>query len=157
MAAHIVLFALDDLRALHGGRAGPGADPRHDSAAFRAFRSALLGALAAAARGEAELTMWWEGGFNGYALAVAVEPPESVPDLEGAAGRACPVEESRVASPRADRHRLGRVAPGRSDVARDEGGAEVVALFGAPTGHFGAPGMRREAPSPQDCRRPGTG
>ena len=144
MAAHIVLFALDDLRALHGARATPGADPRHDSAAFRAFRSALLGALAAAARGEAELTMWWEGGFNGYALAVAVEPPESVPDLEEVAGRACLVEASRVAAPRGDRHRLGRVGPGWSHVARDAAGAAVVALFGAPTGHFGAPGMRRE-------------
>ncbi len=142
MPAYIVLFALEDLRARYGALTEPGADPRHDAAAFRAFRTALLRALAAAARGPAALTMWWEGGFNGYALAIAVEPPESVPDLEDAAGRACPVEATRLAAPRADRHALGRVAPGWSEVARDADGA-VEAPFGAPTGHFGAPGMRR--------------
>jgi hypothetical protein len=143
--AHVLLFALDELRARYGALAPPGADPRHDTAPFRAFRGALLEALAAAAEQQAELTMWWEGGYNGYALAIAVEPPGAVPDLEDAAASACPPDASRLAPPRRDRYALGRVGPGRSEVARDAAGAVVEAPFGAPAGHFGAPGMRRIA------------
>jgi hypothetical protein len=143
--ADILLFALDDLRARYGGLAAEGADPRHDTAPFRAFRAALLDALAAAASAPAELEMWWEGGYNGYALAVALEPAGAVPGAAGAAERACPVDGARVAAPRADRYPLGRIAPGRAEVARDPGGAAVEAPFGAATGHFGAPGMRRIA------------
>ncbi len=141
--AHVLLFALDDLRARYGALVPPGADPRHDTAPFRAFRGALLEALAAAARGEAELSMWWEGGYNGYALAVALGPADAVPDPEAAAARACPADASRLAPPRRDRYPLGRVGPGRYEVARDPAGAAVEAPFGAATGHFGAPGMRR--------------
>jgi hypothetical protein len=86
-----------------------------------------------------------EGGYNGYALAVAVEPADAVPQLEVAAARACAVEGARLAPARRDRYPLARVAPGRAEVARDRDGATVEAPFGAPTGHFGAPGMRRMA------------
>lgn len=141
--AHVLAFALDELRARFAAAGTPGADPRHDTAPFRAFRAALLAELAAAARADAELTMWWEGGYNGYALAVAVEPPQAVPGLEAAAGRACPVDASRLAPPRRDRYRLARIGPGRAAVAREDDGAVVEAPFGAPAGHFGAPGMRR--------------
>ncbi|OFX20416.1 MAG: hypothetical protein A2V77_02720 [Anaeromyxobacter sp. RBG_16_69_14] len=143
MPAHIVLFALDDLRARYGALVPAGADPRHDTTPFRAFRDALLDALAAAARGQAELTMWWEGGYNGYALAVALEPTDAVPGFEDAAARACPIDGARLAPPRSDAYPLGRVAPGWSEVTGDTDGAEVEAPFGAATGHFGAPGMRR--------------
>jgi hypothetical protein len=145
MSAHIVLFALDDLRARYAALVPEGADPRHDTSPFRAFRAALLAALADAARADAELSMWWEGGYNGYALAVAVDPPEAVADLEDVAARACPVDAARLAPARRDRYPLARVGPGRFEVARDEAGAAVEAPFGAPTGHFGAPGMRRFA------------
>ncbi len=145
MPAHILLFALDDLRARYAALVPEGADPRHDTAPFRAFRAALLDALAASAHGDAELTMWWEGGYNGYSLAVAVEPADAVPALEEAAARACPVDDARLAPARRDRYPLARIGPGRSEVARDESGAAVEAPFGAPTGHFGAPGMRRLA------------
>jgi hypothetical protein len=143
VAARIVLFALDELRARYGGLTPAGADPRHDTAAFRAFRAALLDAVAAAALADAELSMWWEGGFEGYALAVAAEPAEAVPTLEDAAAGACPVEAARVGAPRRDRRPLARVAAGRWELARDRDGAVVEAPFGAPTGHFGAPGMKR--------------
>lgn len=143
MAARILLFALDELRARHGAETPPGADPRHDTAAFRAFRAALLDALATAAVAEASLSMWWEGGFEGYALAVAIEPADAVPDAERAAAAACPVDAVRLAAPRRDRYPLAHLAPGRWDVAPDEHGATVEAPFGSPTGHFGAPGMRR--------------
>lgn len=143
MPAHIVLFALDDLRARYGALVPDGADPRHDTTPFRAFRATLLAALAEAARADAELAMWWEGGYNGYALAVAVEPPSAVPGLEDAAARACPIDGARLAPPRRDAYPLGRFGPGWSEVARDAEGAEVEAPFGAATGHFGAPGMRR--------------
>ncbi|HYS82556.1 MAG TPA: hypothetical protein VEM76_17745 [Anaeromyxobacteraceae bacterium] len=144
--AAILLFALDELRARYGRHATAGADPRHDTAPFRAFRAALLDALAAAATGEAEVTMWWEGGYDGYALAVAVERAEALGGLaatEAAAARACPVDAARVAPPRRDRYPLAQLAPGRSELRRDEAGALIEAPFGAATGHFGAPGMRR--------------
>jgi hypothetical protein len=141
--AHILLFALDELRARYGALVPAGADPRHDTAPFRAFRGALLDTLAAAAQQEAVLTMWWEGGYNGYALAVALEPPDAVPDLEAAAAQSCPPDAARIAAPRHDRYPLGRLGPGWSEVAHDAAGASVEAPFGAATGHFGAPGMRR--------------
>lgn len=143
--AAILLFSLDALRARYGHLVPPAADPRHDTSPFRAFRTALLQALASDATAPAELAMWWEGGFNGYALAIALEPAGAVPRLEQAASRACEVEAMRVGVPRADRQPLGQVAPGRWEVARDGQGAVVEAPFGAPTGHFGAPGLRRMA------------
>jgi hypothetical protein len=141
--ARVLLFALDELRERYGRLVPAGADPRHDTMPFRAFRGALLDALAAAAQGEADLTMWWEGGYNGYALAVALQPPGALQDPEGAAARACPPDACRLAPPRQDSRPLGRIGPGWSEVARDASGAVVEAPFGAPTGHFGAPGMRR--------------
>ncbi len=143
--AHVLLFALDELRARYGALVPAGADPRHDTSPFRAFRAALLEALAAAAREEADVTMWWEGGYNGYALAVAVQPAASVRDPEDAASRACPPDAARLAPPRRDRYPLARVGPGWSEVARDDSGAVAEAPFGTATGHFGAPGMRRIA------------
>lgn len=143
MPARILLFALDELRSRYGALAPPGADPRHDTTAFRAFRSALLDALAAAATDQAALSMWWEGGFDGYALAVAVDPAEAIASAELVAAAACPVDASRLAPPRRDRYPLALLRPGRWDVARDEHGAVLEAPFGAATGHFGAPGMRR--------------
>jgi hypothetical protein len=143
--AHVLLFPLDELRARFGSLIPAGADPRHDTTPFRAFRGALLEALAAAAEGEVDLTMWWEGGYNGYALAVALEPPGAVPDPEGAVVGVCPPDAARLAPPRRDRYPLGRIGPGHSEITRDAGGASVEAPFGAPTGHFGAPGMRRIA------------
>jgi hypothetical protein len=139
--ARVLTFALDDLRARHGARATPGADPRADTAPFRAFREALLDLAAHAATGPAELSFWWEGTFNGYVLAVAAEPAEALAALDPAP--ACPPEDERVAAPRADRYPLARVEPGRAVVARDADGAAWEAPFGAPTGHFGAPGVRR--------------
>ena len=56
---------------------------------------------------------------------------------------ACALEDERVAPPRADGYPLARVAPGRAEVARDPDGLTCEAPFGAPTGHFGAPGVRR--------------
>src|SRR5262245_57632319 len=67
--AHILLFSLEELRERFGAATPPGADPRHDTAAFRAFRAALLEACARAARAPLSLSMWWEGTYNGYALA----------------------------------------------------------------------------------------
>jgi hypothetical protein len=142
-ACRIVLFALDELRARYAALVPPGADPRHDTTPFRAFRAALLPALATAARTSAELTMWWEGGFDGYALALAVEPAEAIPHLEQIATVACTTDTARLAPPRRDRYPLARVSPGRWELARDEDGAAIEAPFGSPTGHFGAPGMRR--------------
>ncbi len=141
--ARILLFALDELRARYGALAPVGADPRDDTTPFRAFRAALLDALAPAARAEATLSMWWEGGYNGYALAIAIEPADAVHDAEPLAAVACPVDATRLAPARRDRYPLAHVTPGRWDVGRDEQGATVEAPFGAATGHFGAPGMRR--------------
>lgn len=138
--ARIHLFALEDLRERFGGATPPGADPRHDTSAFRAFRAALLDTCAAAARAPVSLSMWWEGTYNGYALAVAAEPPEALGEADLSA--VCPVDAVRLAAPRADRRPLGRAAPGYAEPAPAEGGA-WEAPFGAPGGHFGAPGMRR--------------
>jgi hypothetical protein len=139
--ARLLLFALDELRRRHAAAASPGVDARHDVAPFRAFRDALLAEAARAATGPAELTMWWEGSFDAYSLVVACEPAAALAALD--ATPACPVEEERVAPPRPDGYPLARVAPGRADVARDADGGTHEAPFGAPTGHFGAPGMRR--------------
>lgn len=139
--ARILLFSLDDLRARHGGRVPAGADPRHDTSPFRAFRAELLALAARVARGPAELSFWWEGTYNGYALAVAVTPADALPGLEP--GAACPLDDERVAAPRADRYPLAHVQPGTAEVARDADGAAWEAPFGAATGHFGAPGVRR--------------
>ena len=141
--AEILLFSLDELRARFAGTTPPDVDPRQDTTPFRAFRALLLPALAAGASSETEVTMWWEGGFNGYALAVALEPAGAVPGADARAAAVCPVDAIRVAPPRRDRYPLARLAPGRYELARDETGALVEAPFGAPTGHFGAPGMRR--------------
>ncbi len=141
MPARILRFALEDLRRAHGARVPPGADPRSDTAPFRAFRERLLDAAARAATGEADLAMWWEGTYNGYALAVAISPPDALPGLDAEA--ACPVEDDEVAEPRAGGYPLAHVEPGRAEVARDAGGATYEAPFGAAAGHFGAPGMRR--------------
>lgn len=141
MPARILLFALEDLRERHGPATPPGADPRHDTAAFRSFRAALLRACAAAARAPFSLSMWWEGTYNGYALAVAAEPPEALGDLELSA--VCPVDAERIAEPRPDRYPLGRAAPGAAGPVPAEGGGLWEAPFGSPGGHFGAPGVRR--------------
>jgi hypothetical protein len=139
--ARVLLFALDELRRRHGGSATPGVDPRHDGAPFRTFREALLAAAARAATGPAELTMWWEGSFDASYLAVACEPASALAGLDPSS--ACPVDEERVAPPRADGYPLARVAPGHAELARDADGYGYEAPFGAPTGHFGAPGVRR--------------
>ena len=141
MPARILLFALEDLRARFGGALPEGADPRLDTSPFRAFRAALLDAAARAATAPAELSMWWEGTYNGYFLAVAAEPAAALAALDPAP--VCPPDDERVAPPRADRYPLARVEPGRAVVAREPDGATHEAPFGASTGHFGAPGMRR--------------
>ena len=141
MAARIVLYALEELRRAFAGAATPGADPRSDTAPFRRFRDRLLAAAARAATAEATLSTWWEGTYNGYVLAVAIEPSDALPGLDPDAP--CPSEGERRGAPRADRHPLATVAPGRADVAREPDGAAWEAPFGAATGHFGAPGMKR--------------
>jgi hypothetical protein len=141
VTARILLFSLDDLRALHGARVPPGADPRTDTAPFRAFRETLLELAAGAATGPCRLGMWWEGTYNGYSLAVAAEPAEALASLDPSP--ACPLDAERVARPRADAYPLARVEPGRAELARGPDGEAFEAPFGAPTGHFGAPGMRR--------------
>jgi hypothetical protein len=141
MLARILLFALEDLRERYGAATPAGADPRHDTAPFRAFRAELLAACAAAARAPLSLSMWWEGTYNGYALAVAAEPPGALAELDLSA--VCPVDAERVAAPRADRYPLARVATGAADPAPADEGGLWEAPFGEPGGHFGAPGMRR--------------
>jgi len=141
--ALVLLFALEALRARHGSALAAGADPRHDTGPFRAFRRALLDAAAARALAPATLTIWWEGTFNGYCLAVQADPAGAAPGLAEAAGAACPVEAFRLAPPRPDGYPLARIAPGSAELLRDAEGALVEAPFGAATGHFGAPGMRR--------------
>jgi len=138
--ARILLFSLDDLRRRYAALAPGGSDPRTDTSPFRAFRAALLALAAQAAGGPSDLSMWWEGTYNGYALAVAIEPPEALGGLDP--GPACPLDGERVASPRADRYPLAHVEPGRAEVARDPDGGTWEAPFGLATGHFGAPGMR---------------
>ncbi len=139
--ARIFLFAVEELRRRYGHLVPDGADPRSDTAPFRAFRERLLAEVAVAAEEPARLSMWWEGSYNGYCLAVACEPARAVARLD--AGSACPVEEERVAPPRRGGYPLASVVPGRAEVARDDGGAAFEAPFGAASGHFGAPGMRR--------------
>lgn len=141
MDARILLFTLEDLRARYGARVPPGADPRADTAPFRAFREALLRLAAGAATAPCELTMWWEGTYNGYSLAIAAEPAEALARLDPSA--ACPADAERLGPPRADRHPLARVEPGRAAVARAADGTIFEAPFGAAAGHFGAPGLRR--------------
>ena len=155
MTARVLLFHLDELRRRFGALVPEGADPRTDAAPFRAFRDRLLAEAARAARAPASLSMWWEGSYNGYCLAVAAEPAEALPGLD--AERVCAVEDERlepgpgsgpapngsVASARREDYPLGEVAPGRAEVARDPDGTSYEAPFGAATGHFGAPGMRR--------------
>ncbi len=141
MPARILLFALEDLRERYGAATPAGSDPRHDTGAFRAFRAELLRACAAAARAPSSLSMWWEGTYNGYALAVAAEPPEALGELDLSA--VCPPDAERIAAPRADRYPLARVGPGSAAPEPAEGGGLWEAPFGAPAGHFGAPGMRR--------------
>ena len=141
MQARILRFALEDLRARYAGASVEGLDPRTDTAPFRAFRAALLELAARAATAPAELSMWWDGTYNGYFLAVAIDPEDALPGLDPEP--ACPPDDDRVAVPRSDRYPLAHVEPGRAVVARDADGASFEAPFGAPTGHFGAPGMRR--------------
>lgn len=141
MDARILRFPLEELRRRYGGLVPPGADPRSETGPFRAFRAALLAEAARAARAPASLTMWWEGTYNGYALAVAIEPPDALPGLDP--DRACPADADAVAPPRAGGYPLARVEPGRAEVARGADGAAFEAPFGAAAGHFGAPGMRR--------------
>jgi hypothetical protein len=141
VTARILLFALEDLRARYGTLVPPGGDPRVETAPFRAFRAALLEVAAGAASAPCELTMWWEGTYNGYSLAVAAEPAEALAALDPSP--ACPADAERVAPARADRHALAHVEPGRATVARDADGATFEAPFGAAAGHFGAPGIRR--------------
>jgi hypothetical protein len=145
VTARILRFDLDDLRHAFGRLVPAGADPRHDTTPFRAFRAALLEAAAGAAVAPCALELWWEGTFNGYALAVAATPPGALPGLDAAAlGRAglpAPADE-RVAPPPPARYPLAHVEPGRATVARNPDGTTSEAPFGAATGHFGAPGMR---------------
>ena len=155
MASRVLLFHLDELRRRFGALVPEGADPRADTAPFRAFRERLLDEGARAARAPASLSMWWEGSYNGYCLAVAAEPAEALADLD--AERVCALEDERlepgaggaqvangsIASARRESYPLGEVAPGRAEVARDPDGTCYEAPFGAATGHFGAPGMRR--------------
>lgn len=139
--ARILLFSLDDLRHRYGSLAPEGADPRTDTSAFRLFRTTLLALAARDASGRCELSMWWEGTYNGYTLAIAAEPPEALAALD--ARPACPLDGERVAPARADRYPLAHVEPGRAEVARDPEGGTWEAPFGLATGHSGAPGMRK--------------
>jgi hypothetical protein len=139
--ARILLFSLDDLRHRYASLAPSPSDPRIDTSAYRAFRTSLLALAARVAEGRCELSMWWEGTYNGYALAVSIEPPEPLAALDPRP--ACPLEGERVARPRADRYPLAHVEPGRAEVARDADGGTWEAPFGEATGHFGAPGMRK--------------
>ena len=141
MNARILRFALDELRRAFGGHLTPGADPRHDTAPFRAFRAALLEAAASAAVRPCELSMAWGGTFNGYWLLVSVEPADALPGLDLAV--VCAVDQDEVAPARPDRYPLAHVEPGHATVARAADGTTHEAPFGAATGHFGAPGIRR--------------
>jgi hypothetical protein len=134
-------FALEELRRRYAARVPPGRDPRVDTTPFRAFRAALLAEAARAATGPADLSVWWEGTYNGYRLVVAIEPPDALPGL--APERACPAEDEVVAPARPGGYPLAHVEPGRAEVARDADGASWEAPFGEAAGHFGAPGMRR--------------
>jgi hypothetical protein len=141
LSARVLQFGLDELRAAYGHQATPGADPRHDTAPFRAFRAALLAAAAHAAARPCELSMAWAGTFNGYRLLISIEPPDALPGLD--LSSVCAVEQDEVAPARPDRYPLATVEPGRATVTRAADGTTHEAPFGAATGHFGAPGIRR--------------
>jgi hypothetical protein len=141
LSARVLQFSLDELRSAFGHLATADADPRHDTAPFRAFRAALLEAAARAAIRPCELSMAWGGTFNGYRLLVSVEPPDALPGLDLAT--VCPVEQDEVAPARPDRYPLAHVEPGHATPARAADGSTHEAPFGAATGHFGAPGIRR--------------
>ena len=145
MTSRILRFHLDELRRGYGHLVPPGADPRHDTTPFRAFRAALQAAAARLATAPCLLEISWEGTFNGYALALVVTPPEALAGLDAAALAGAglpPVDDERVAPPPPDRYPLAHVEPGRASVARNPDGTTSEAPFGAATGHFGAPGMR---------------
>lgn len=145
--ARVLQFSLDELRDAYGQRATPGADPRHDTAPFRAFRAALLDAAARAAVRSCDLSMAWGGTFNGYRLLVSVEPPDALPGLDLSA--VCAVEHDALAPARPDRYPLAHVEPDRATVVHTADGFTHEAPFGAATGHFGAPGIRRlKCPTP---------
>jgi hypothetical protein len=139
--ARVLLFALDELRRRYGHLVPPGADPRADTTPFRAFRASLLEAVRRGAQEPCDLSFWWEGSFNGYCLAVGVRPPEALArlDLE----EVCPLEDERVAPPPSGRSAMAVVMPGFSELAYNDDGTLDEAPFGAPAGHFGAPGVRR--------------
>jgi hypothetical protein len=141
LSARVLQFSLDELRSAYGHLASPGADPRHDTAPFRAFRAALLEAAARAAVRPCDLSMAWGGTFNGYRLLVSVEPPGALPGLDLTA--VCAAEQDQVAPARPDRYPLAHVEPGHATLARAADGTTHEAPFGAATGHFGAPGIRR--------------
>lgn len=143
MSTLLLSFSLDDLRRRFADQATPDADPRHDAAPFRAFRTALLAEAARCAVAPAALSMRWRGTFNDYSLCVEAAPADALPGLEAAAARACQLEDVHVAPAPPGGYPLAIVGPGRAEPARDEDGALWEAPFGAPTGHFGAPGMRR--------------
>ncbi len=142
MRSRILIFALDDLRLRYGAHLAEGADPRHDTTPFRAFRAALLEEAARTALESAEISFWWEGTYNGYALALAVSPPRAFSE-EFDPENVCDLETERVASPRPHRYPLARVAPGSAETVRDQLGATFEVPFGSSTGHFGAPGVKR--------------
>jgi hypothetical protein len=139
--ARVLLFALDELRRRFGHLVPAGCDPRSDTTPFRAFREALLEAAGRGATEPCDLSFWWEGTFNGYALAVGVRPPEALARLDLAG--VCPLEDERVAPPPPGRWAMAVVMPGYAELARNEDGTLDEAPFGEATGHFGAPGVRR--------------
>jgi len=139
--ARVLLFSLDELRRRFGGLVPAGADPRADTTPFRGFRAALLEAAGRGACDPCELSFWWEGTFNGYALAVAIRPPQALATLD--LEPVCPLEDERVAPPPQERHLLAHVEPGQAKVLHNDDGTLNEAPFGAATGHFGAPGVRR--------------
>jgi hypothetical protein len=142
VSARVLQFGLDELRAAFGRHATPGEDPRHDTAPFRAFREALLAAAARAAVRPCDLSMAWEGSFNDAWLVITVEPANALPGLDLSA--VCALEQDQVAPARPDRYPLAHVEPGQAIVARAADGTTHEAPFGAATGHFGAPGIRRQ-------------
>jgi hypothetical protein len=139
--ARLLSFALEDLRRRFGDLAPAGRDPRVDTTPFRAFRAALLAEAARTARAAADLSMRWEGTYNGYRLVVAILPADALPGLDPE--RACPAEDDVVAPAQPGGYPLAHVEPGRAEVARDADGGSWEAPFGESAGHFGAPGMRR--------------